>query len=926
MPRTPLLVARLVGAGVIGLAVLSPWLSGPPAQAATAPHRLSGSYQVDERVQAQSLPPREAAWKLDQTFHVSWALHPGCATGICATSLNSSDGLISTTLSPGNGLPGANVLYTGSLAPVVRACTLPGNRTIPGAYDVSGDVRLAYGAAGNIFSGTLVEAWTPNGTGTAAGCVFDRVTLAVTTSGAVAATSVPTTSPAQPSTSTPSSSASRGGSSGATCPFSGLSAANGFGVWSFITGLPFHQTNQPTGTALEIAPCAGADPPAFSHGKVYIGDLYTGNIYVFGSTGGDVSQATLLPDAHFGKNNLFSIVFGPSGEMYATLWGPQGNALQPEIVELDSSTGAEVRTVATLSDGLTYCPGRPAISPLTGGLFVPGNCYGGQWGTDAITVIANPNSAHPLVSTFATLPGALGGLAFAPDGSLYAEAGWFAAPEPVVQVAGPGTQLLVPVQAVGYVPGGFSYGLTVSARGGHGKATALQATDWKGNVYTLNLASHPATVATDVSSTGATGTGFSAGLGWGAVQLKGCLYIPAGPSIERVCGAPTNVGALARSLPLPSKAFSPLSSDLVNAGVAVVAALFLTFPADIFNDTFAENYAQISAWWAKWANLVLPPALRRGLLSGGRRALQRLGSLLRLSGRSREKRLEREWVTFGLVVVAGALLGALLDPGFGLNLVTALSFVAVAGALVAAVALEGLVTHFYHRARRHGRVRYKVEALPGGLLIALLCVLVSRGAGFQPGYLYGIIAGVVFGRELAKHEQAHVVVIHALARLAVGLGAWLLWAALYHVASQKGSFFAAVLADDFLAAFFVTTLVSTVISLLPLRFMPGRHLKDWKPGVWVATFVVALFLVVQVLLRPSTGLAGGGSHSHVPLVTTLALFAAFGAASLGFREYFARQERRKEHAEPAEESEASMTVRDPDGEPAAEPVRAVSEE
>ena len=714
-----------------------------------------------------------------------------------------------------------------------------------------------------------------------------------------------------------------GAASTTTCPFTRLSPAHGFGTSTFISGLPFDPTTQPTGTALEFAPCAGADAPAFSHGKVYVGDFYNGDIYVFPSTGGGTSQATVLPDAHFGKDNLFSIVFGRNGEMYATLWGAQANALQPEVVELDSSTGAEVRTIADLAGGLTYCPGRPAISPRTGDLYVPGNCDGGTWGTDAITLISNPNSAHPVVSPFTSLSGPPGGIAFAPDGSLYAEANWFSAPEPVVEVAGPGTILLVPPRAVGSVPNGFSYGLALSGRGAHGSATALQATDWQGNLYTLGLGAQPAQVTSDVSATGAQGIGFTSGLSWGATQLEGCLYYTAGPAVERVCGAPTSLGSIARSLPSPSKAFSPLSSDAIDAGIAVLAALFITFPADIFNNTFAENYGQISAFWTKWLDILLPRRLRQ---AARRRGRQFVDGALRRAHRAgpvtpaEQQRLERQWVTFGLVVVAGGVLGALLDPHFGLNAVSILSFVAVAGALVAAVALEGVVTHYYHRARRHGRVPYKVEALPAGLVVALACVLVSRGTGFQPGYLYGVIAGVAFGRELRKQEHAHVVLLHSVARLAVGTAAWLLWAALYHFADHKGSFFAAVLADDFLAAFFVTTLVSTVISLLPLRFMPGYHLKTWKTGAWFATFVLSLFVMVQVLLRPRSGVASGANQSHVPLVTTLVLFILFGVASLLFRQYFARKEAHQETAGapegPGEGEESEGPVAGEEGSPA----------
>lgn len=903
---------RLALCGAVGFAALASLFVGASAQASpSGGHRLSGPYFVDEKVVSQSLPASEAAWPLGEVFDETWTFTPQCSTGTCKTAVQSSDQIVNTVVAPKTSSPEGDTSYSSVLAPETLNCALPGGRTVDAAYVVTGKLNFTYSAVNNAITGTLYELWVPNSVGKAGGCVKGRVSLSVTSTGTASATStVPTTSvptTSAPNTTVPSTAstvpASTNAPGGGVCPFRAMTASGGFQSATFISGLPYDPTLITTGVALDFAPCAGADAPTFHGGKIYVGDFYTGSIYVFGRSGGAASDATRLPDANFGTDNLFSLVFGRDGVLYATLFG--NDALSPEVVELDPATGAEVRSVATLQDGsgLTYCPGRPAVSPINGDLFVPGECEGGSWGDGAITRIANPDSAHPVVSTYTVVDMPPGGLAFAPNGSLYAEVDWYSADEQVAQLAGPRTVKLPAALTVATVPGGYSYDLAVARRGSHGSASALQAANWQGDVYTIDLSSHPAKVSRDATGAGATGTGFTDGLGWGATRQGNCFYLSAGGAVERLCrqGSSSVLGSMARSLPTPSKAFRPLSSDLVNAGLAVGAALFITFPADIFNNTFAENYGPISAWWAKWLDIFLPPGLRQGVRRRYRNALQWVLGALHLSGRSREKRLEREWVTFGLVVVAGGLLGALLDPAFGLNALTVLTFLAIAGALVAAVALEGWATHFYHRARRHGRVPYKVEALPEGLGIALLCVVISRGTGFQPGYLYGVIAGVVFGRELAKDEHAHVVIVHSAARLVAGLLAWFAWAGLYHIADHRGSFFGAVLVDDFLAAFFVTTLVSTVISLLPLRFMPGEHLKNWHTGVWLGTFFVALFLMVQVLLRPGTGLASTG-HSHVPLVTTLVLFLAFGALSLGFREYWARKERAERVAGTDEET------------------------
>jgi hypothetical protein len=350
---------------------------------------------------------------------------------------------------------------------------------------------------------------------------------------------------------------------------------------------------------------------------------------------------------------------------------------------------------------------------------------------------------------------------------------------------------------------------------------------------------------------------------------------------------PGVVSSISSALVPPAKAFSPLTTDVVNLTIAVGAALFITFPANLFNSTFQENYADISAWWAKWWGRALPARLRQRLRRTWAAAKSALLRLLRLSGTSRAKRLERREATFAGVVLAGALLGSLLDPRFGFNVRTLTSYAAIVLALVAGVAVSGTVTGWYHRLRGRRGTKFKFEALPVGLVVAGFCVLVSRATNFAPGYLYGVIAGVTFARELPPNEEGHLAGLRSAANIAVALAAWGCWTALHGYASRKGTFFGAVVADDFLASLFVSNLVGTVISLFPLRFLPGYKLKSWHSGAWAATFALSFFVLVQVLLRPRSG----GGPSHAPLVTTICLFVVFGLGSLLFRAHFARKHR-----------------------------------
>ena len=292
----------------------------------------------------------------------------------------------------------------------------------------------------------------------------------------------------------------------------------------------------------------------------------------------------------------------------------------------------------------------------------------------------------------------------------------------------------------------------------------------------------------------------------------------------------------------------------------------MTFPSQIFNRTFEEVYDDLRDWFERKV-----PRLRR------------FRTKLESNPSAR-----RDELVFVATMLAGSLLGALLDQGFGFNVRALAGFAAMVLALAAGVAIPALVETAYRRAR-HKEAVFRLHALPAGIAVAAVCVLVSRLCDFRPGYLYGIVCGVVFGRELAKHEHGHIVALSSLATLAVSVGAWFAWVPVFSHASHAGANLGYVLADDFLAAAFVSGLVGSVFSLLPLRFLPGGDLAGWHRGVWVGVFAASLFLLVQVMLRPVTGAAHPGS---APAVTAVILFVVFGGISIAMRAYVLRKQAR----------------------------------
>src|SRR5207237_1231754 len=65
----------------------------------------------------------------------------------------------------------------------------------------------------------------------------------------------------------------------------------------------------------------------------------------------------------------------------------------------------------------------------------------------------------------------------------------------------------------------------------------------------------------------------------------------------------------------------------------------------------------------------------------------------------------------------------------------------------------------------------RLKVLPGTALVAVACVGLSRLLAFQPGYLYGLIAGLEFRRE-PEDTTGRLTSLAALTILIIGLVTW----------------------------------------------------------------------------------------------------------------------------------------------------------
>ena len=294
-----------------------------------------------------------------------------------------------------------------------------------------------------------------------------------------------------------------------------------------------------------------------------------------------------------------------------------------------------------------------------------------------------------------------------------------------------------------------------------------------------------------------------------------------------------------------------------NAGLAALIVLLFAFCSELFNKTVEENYDEIQGWLAP---------LRRGL-GQAREALSDIPRFVPL---------------VALTVLVGILSG-FLDPDFGFDRVSlALLLGLVIAFLVATLTFE-LVDGAH--ARRRGAEGY-LRLFPAALVVAFVCVLLSRLVHFKPGYLFGLVAGFTILRgRLSEDDQGRGLGLAALALLGVCLVAWFAWIPLDHAAEGTSPGFWTLVGDAALAGIFVTGLEALVFQLVPLRFLDGAKLKAWSTLAWAALFTLTIFGFLQVLLRPAeTGYADTAPRES--LATAIVLFVVFALGTVSFWAFF----------------------------------------
>jgi hypothetical protein len=311
-------------------------------------------------------------------------------------------------------------------------------------------------------------------------------------------------------------------------------------------------------------------------------------------------------------------------------------------------------------------------------------------------------------------------------------------------------------------------------------------------------------------------------------------------------------------LPRPGEVTNDLLTLFIALGVAALVLMLVAFPSALFEETLEENYDRIFGW------------LNRGGAAG---AVMGMATAM-----------WRSPPGLALFMFLSAVIYGFLEPQFGLDLESiALVIGIAAGLIITTATFEYPLTLFQRRANAD---RGLIRVLPFSLVVAVLCVIASRVAGFEPGYIFGVIAFWTFSRAMTPRAEGASVAVTSVFILLLALAAWL--ALPFADGLLASSPLAHVAVAAALTTIFIGGLQGLLFELFPLRFLRGSKLWDWSKPVWLLIFFVAAFAFVHVLVVPNIDFMfeAGGSG----LVVAIAFLLTFTIISIAFWAYFRRHQ------------------------------------
>lgn len=325
----------------------------------------------------------------------------------------------------------------------------------------------------------------------------------------------------------------------------------------------------------------------------------------------------------------------------------------------------------------------------------------------------------------------------------------------------------------------------------------------------------------------------------------------ADPDPAAVLPSPSSRGvddpSILSTLPTAAEAVTARGALWATA-MAIILVLLLTLPTYLLNSAIKRGTDRFDDW-------ALNLSARTGKLS--HRIGKAAGRLATLTG----------WKACALGIVAASVISSLIDPELGFNAASLRTVLSILASLTVKITAGWLLVVWVVR-RTHPTATPKFEFRPLTLLAVVIAVVLTRVTGFEPGIIFGLVAGLTFGSLLATAEKARVALIGLGLGFGISLLAWLGYSILTTI-DNPGTVLLFVI--ETLSSAAIAGIVALPIALIPAPGMTGNIVWNWSRRIWAAAYLIGLVGFFLILMPMPF------SWTEVPLSLTvwIGLFVAY---------------------------------------------------
>jgi len=317
-------------------------------------------------------------------------------------------------------------------------------------------------------------------------------------------------------------------------------------------------------------------------------------------------------------------------------------------------------------------------------------------------------------------------------------------------------------------------------------------------------------------------------------------------------------------LPTPAETLSPLQIGLAVAATVVLVVL-MALPTALLNSAVSKGADSGAAWWRAVAGRSSAPA-----------PLQRLGARAgRL--RARVAAAGKGLPLAAATVLAAAIVSAFIQPAFGFTPESWRMLLSLAIGFAVDVVLGWFVLIWLMRRLQPDAVPV-FEARPATLLVVLGAVVFTRVSGFEPGIVFGLVAGVAFGTALATAARARVALVTLGWGLALAILAWIAYAVIAGSSAADDDGVLIAFVQETLSTITIAGIAALPIALVPLRGLTGHDVWLWSRWAWGGAYAAGL-LAFFLVLMPMPFAWGEVHRSLWAWIGAYLLYAAVAAAA-----------------------------------------------